>query len=298
MEKKPLIIVVVFFYGLFFLWTIFGILSPAVITIKVSGSTTVLPIGSSCAEDFMENNPNYDIQVSGGGSSVGVANAGEGTIDIGMASRDVKSGELEDYQDLYIYGVAKDGLAVCVNDGNNIDGLNFTVIYHIFNGTSGWTTWDEINEKSGLSTNLTGDIVVLGRDSNSGTRASFEELVNIDDNPLEDEELAYDQELGSNGEVGDKLSTTSGAIGYLGLGYIDKDGIKALPVNGVDLEKSTVQEGSYKLSRTLFMMTKGKPDDAEQAFLDFVLSDAGQAIVEEEGYIALGNDYENPHIKP
>ncbi|MGV9172187.1 MAG: phosphate ABC transporter substrate-binding protein [Promethearchaeia archaeon] len=291
MERKPLItiIVLVIIAAIFVSWTIIGLVSPAVIKVEVSGSTTVLPIASSCAEEFMDENDNYDIQVTGGGSSVGVSNAGEGTTDIGMASRDVKSSELEDYPDLYVYGVAKDGLAVCVNDGNEITDLNFTVIQYIFNGT--WDEWEDVDSNTDLNSDLTGEIVVLGRDSNSGTRATFEELTEVGD-------CEYDQELASNGEVADKIGSTENAIGYLGLGYTGEDGVSDVTVKGVEAKKETVQDGTYELSRDLFMITNGKPSEAEKTFIDFILSDAGQEIVEEEGYIALGDDYENPHIKP
>ena len=243
----------------------------------------------------MEENDNYDIQVTGGGSSVGVTNAGENTTDIGMASREVKSSELDEYSNLYIYGVAKDGLAVCVNDGNGITDLSFRQIQSIFNGT--WAKWEWVDGNSSLSSGLTGDVEVIGRDSNSGTRATFEELVEVGNYNLEGE-CDYDQEVDSNGAVAEALSSTPNGIGYLGLGYTDEDGVKAVKVDGTEAKESTVQDGSYSLSRTLFMMTNGKPSEAEKAFIDFILSDAGQEIVKEEGFIPLGSDYENPYRKP
>ncbi|MDD4126383.1 MAG: substrate-binding domain-containing protein, partial [Methanomicrobium sp.] len=137
-------------------------------TLTVTGSTTVLPIGQAVAESYMAKNANADIQVSGGGSSVGVQAVGEGTADIGMASRELKDSEKELYPNLVQHVIAKDGIALIVYKDNPVSDLTLENIKKIYLGEI--TNWNEVGGED-----MT--IVVVGRDSSSGTREYFTEKI-------------------------------------------------------------------------------------------------------------------------
>ncbi len=124
------------------------------------------------------------------------------------------------------------------------------------------------------------EIVVVGRDSNSGTRASFEELVDIE------APVATMQQENSNGAVHDTVETTKAAIGYVGLGYVDSD-VKGVKIAGVMPSKTSVLDGSYPIARSLYMITNGEATGLTDDFIKFVLSSAGQAIVENKGFVPL-----------
>jgi phosphate transport system substrate-binding protein len=126
------------------------------------------------------------------------------------------------------------------------------------------------------------EIVVVGRDSASGTRASFEELVDIE------APVATMQQENSNGAVHDTVATTKGAIGYVGLGYLD-DEVKAVKISNVAPSMATVLDGTYPIARSLHMITDGQPTGLAEDFIKFVLSSAGQQIVADEGFIPLAS---------
>ncbi len=244
--------------------------------LTVTGSTTVLPIAERAAEAYMEANPSADILVSGGGSSVGVQSVGEGTADIGMASRDLKSAESEKYPDLVQHVIAKDGIAVIINNDNPVDGLSVEDIRLIYSGDI--TNWNEVGGEDA-------EIVIVGRDSASGTRETFENLV-MDDR----ENAATMLEKNSNGAVQATIASTPGAIGYVGLGYLDGTvkGV-AIDVEGtlIDPSVENVLGGTYPISRSLNMFTSGEPTGLAEAYLEFILSEEGQMIVEDEGFVPL-----------
>jgi len=245
-------------------------------SIKVTGSTTVLPIAQLAADAYMGTHPNADIQVTGGGSSVGVQAAGEKTADIGMSSRDVKSDELKKYPDLVITTIGKDGVALIVHPSNTITSLTTTQIKDIYAGN--YTNWKQVGGPD-LA------IVVVGRDSASGTREFFSEKVMNKGNFT-----STQLEKNSNGAVQQTIAQTPGAIGYVGLGFIDNT-VKAVKVdtNGAFVEPTiaNVLSGAYPLSRSLYMITNGQPTGLAKAYLDYILSPEGQSILAEEGFVPL-----------
>jgi len=253
-----------------------GLGKKGVTTITISGSTTVQPIVAKAAEKYMDDNGNVEIIVSGGGSSVGVTNAGEGKSDIGMSSRDLKSEEKTKYPDLKTYIIAKDGIAIIIHKDNSISTLTLKQIRGIYNGT--YKNWKDLGG-SDLS------IVVVNRDSTSGTREFFWEKVMSKENFT-----ATALEKNSNGAVQQTIQQTPGAIGYVGLGFVDTS-IKAVKIdqNG-SLFEPTVQNvlnGEYPISRPLILLTKGETSGLAKEFIDFILSAEGQKIVEEEGFVPL-----------
>ncbi len=241
-------------------------------TIEIAGSTTVLPIASKCAEEYMDQHDDADIQVSGGGSSVGIQSAGEGTADIGMASRQIKDSEMDEYPDLVEHVVAKDGIAIIVHTSNTVAKLTPAQVKSIYKGEV--TNWNEVGGPDKV-------IVVVGRDTASGTREFFHEAV------LDEEDFVSGMlEKASNAGVLETVKGTEGAIGFVGLGYVDET-IKALKINDAVPTVANVISGDYPISRSLYMYTKGQPTGLANDFINFILSSEGQAIVAEEGYVPL-----------
>ena len=245
-------------------------------TISVTGSTTVLPLAQITAEAYMDTHPEADIQVSGGGSSVGVKAVGTGTADVGMASRELKSSESEIYPDLVQHVVAKDAIAIIVHPSNTVSDLSVAHIKSIYLGEI--TNWKDVSGPDET-------IVVVGRDSASGTREYFLEAV------MDKEDFTTSQlEKNSNGAVRQTVAQTPGAIGYVGLGYIDAT-VKAVPVkigsSSVDASVETVISGEYPIARGLNMFTAGQPTGLSADYLAFIKSSEGQALVAEEGFVPV-----------
>lgn len=244
--------------------------------VVIKGSTTVLPIAQSCAEVFMEENPAISISVQGGGSGVGIASLIDGTCNIANASRPIKEKEIATAQEKGVNPVetviARDAIVLVVHPSNALAGLTLAEIKAIYTGKV--SNWSEVGGADQ-------EIIVVSRDSASGTFETFNELA------LEGEKVRADALLqASNAAVVTTVANTPGAIGYVGLGYVSKE-IKALTVDEVIPSKETVNAGDYPLARSLFMYTDGKPEGAVKKFIDFVLSAEGQKLVEENGYISL-----------
>lgn len=259
--------------------------------INISGSTTCFPIIEEAANIYMDNHSNYDIRVSSGGSSTGIKNAGLDLSEIGMASRAVKSTENETYDyELIQYIFASDGIAI-IFDADSVHGvLNLTVeqVFLIYNGS--YTNWADVGGAAGA-------IDVVTRAEGSGTRTSFEELIQYGGQKLIDN-IGYIANVGSyitypdNPAVASYVATHPGSIGYVGLAFIDP--VEHIPVsiseNGVDYYNPTianVKSGDYPISRNLYLITRGLPNAGTQAFIDFIYGPIGQAIVDAEGFVSL-----------
>ena len=248
--------------------------------LQLAGSTTVQPLAEKLAEAFMELNPEAVIEVQGGGSSVGITSAGEGTVDIGNASREIKSSELEAFPNLQVFTIAYDGIAVVTHPDTVIPTLSLEQVRSIFAGEI--TNFSQVG---GPDANIT----VVSREEGSGTRAAFEELV-MDYKDASGEKQTkpiFERALlqQSNGQVRTIVSTIPNAIGYLSFGFLD-DSTRHVPIEGVEPSVANVSNGSYAIYRPLNMLTNGPPHQLAQAFLDFVLGLDGQAIVAEE-FIAV-----------
>jgi len=261
-------------------------------TVTIKGSSTVLPIAETCAEEYMKANPNVQITVAGGGSSVGVKSVANGEVDIGDASREAKASDVEnidgvDLDDLVDNVVAYDGIAVVVSPNvydNGVTELSMEQVYQIYTGEiSNW------NELGGPDL----EIYVNDRASTSGTRATFVELIeNSSGIALEDFEedggtLAVDNVGQENSNIVTAVSGSQQGIGYVGLGYVNEDTLPAVAVDGVVPSTSTVKDGSYPISRSLHMYTLGEPTGEVKKFIDYVQSEDGQEIVIEEGFISI-----------
>jgi phosphate transport system substrate-binding protein len=243
--------------------------------IQLAGSTTVQPLAEVLAEAFMAKNPDVTIDVQGGGSSVGVTSAGEGTVDIGNASRAIKDSEFAEFPDLKVYTIAYDGIAIVTNPDVELPSLTVAQVQSIFAGEI--TNFSEVGGPDAL-------ITVVSREEGSGTRAAFEELVMAHGDA---EKAIFERALlqQSNGQVRTTVSTTPNSIGYLSFGFLDQS-IGTVAIDGVDPTVANVKNGSYPIFRPLNMLTDGAPNELSQAFLDYILGADGQAIVGED-YITV-----------
>ena len=242
--------------------------------ISVAGSTTVQPLAEKLAEAFTAANPDVRIDVQGGGSSVGVKSAGENQVDIGAASREVKDSELSEFPNLNVFTIARDGIAIVVHPDVAVDGLAKDEVRDIFAGEV--ANWSEVGGPDKA-------IVVVSREEGSGTRGAFEEMVMGKEGPVIVDTAILQP---SNGAVRTTVSTTPDAIGFLSFGYLDAS-VKALQVDGVEPTEANAANGSYPIVRPLNMMTGEEPSGVVKAWLDFILSAEGQAVVVEEGYISV-----------
>ncbi len=243
--------------------------------IQIAGSTTVQPLAEVLAEAYMAENPDITIEIQGGGSSVGVTSSGEGTVDIGEASRNVKDSEFETFPDLQVFTIAYDGIAVVTNPELEIPSLTREQVKAIFSGEV--TNYSEVGGPDS-------EIVVVSREEGSGTRAAFEEMVMDlgDTEALITEDAILQQ---ANGQIRTIVAETPDTIAYLSFGFLD-DYTNAVAIDGVAPSVANVKNGSYSLFRPLNMLTNGEPHDLAKGFLDFILSLDGQAIVAEE-YISV-----------
>ncbi|WP_011976751.1 phosphate ABC transporter substrate-binding protein [Methanococcus maripaludis] len=242
------------------------------VNLKISGSTTVLPIAEEAAKQFMMANKNYMIEVTGGGSGLGVKESGENLNDIGMASREIKSSELDTYPELIAYGIAKDGVAIIVHPENPVSSLTQEQIIAIYSGKI--TNWNEVGGDDA-------PITVYTRDEESGTREVFFEKALNKGNITKQAVV-----VASNGAMKSSVKADVNGIGYLSIGYLDSS-VKGCEYEGVIPTEANVVAGTYKVSRTLNVITNGEPSAEAKAFIDFLLSSEGQQIVVEEGYISV-----------
>jgi phosphate transport system substrate-binding protein len=251
-------------------------------TIKISGSTTVLPIVQKAADQYMATHPDADIQISGGGSGVGIQAIGAKTVDIGMSSREVTKDEMKKYSSFVVTPVAQDGIAIVVNPVNTIPYITLDQAKNIYLGKI--TKWTEITGANVPNTN--NQIVVIGRDSASGTRTYFDETILAKATPTNKM-----LEKNSNGAVLQTVAQTPGSIGYISIGFISKD-VKALPVwynadKIIPASLANVKSKTYPVSRDLYVITNGQPTGLAGDFIQYILSPDGQKIVADEGYITL-----------
>ena len=246
--------------------------------IIIDGSTTVGPIAKAFAEYYMSKNPGVNITVSESGSGNGAKALINGMCDIADMSRFMKDEEFKAAVAKGIYPVgtviAIDGLAVIVHPSCPVQGLTTDQIRDIYTGTI--TNWKELGGPNVA-------IVMISRDTNSGTYESFETLV------LNKQKISDKAEyVGSSGAIRSRVQSTPAAIGYVGLGFVDKT-VKAIKVNGVYPDNAAVTSGAYPIARPLFMFTNGYPKMGSglYSFLNLYLTQKGQQIIEEIGFVPV-----------
>jgi phosphate transport system substrate-binding protein len=230
----------------------------------------------------MASHPDADIQISSGGSGVGIQAIGARTVDIGMSSREVTKAEMAKYPAFVVTSVAQDGIAVIVNPANEIQYITLDQIRDIYLGKI--TKWTQITGANVPNTN--NQIVIIGRDSASGTRTYFDETLLLKATPTKTM-----LEKNSNGAVLQTVGQTPGSIGYVSIGFVSKD-VKALPIwyNAQKFVAPTidnVKSKTYPVSRDLYVITNGQPTGLAGDFIKYILGPDGQKIVADEGYVTL-----------
>jgi phosphate transport system substrate-binding protein len=246
--------------------------------IVVDGSTTVGPIAKAIAEYYMSQNKGVNITVSESGSGNGAKALINKACDVADMSRFMKDEEFKAAVGNGVLPVAQvvavDGIAVVVHPSNPLKGLTVPQIRDIYTGKVG--NWSELGGPDVK-------IVKISRDTNSGTYETFESLV------MNKHKVSPDAEyVNSNGQMRARVQSTAAAIGYVGLGFVDRT-VKALDVNDIAASRDTVASGKYPVARPLFMFTNGYPKMGSHlnAFVTFFLTKKGQEIVEETGFIPV-----------
>lgn len=240
-------------------------------TISMVGSTSMEKFANALSETFMEKYPKVTVTAEFVGSGAGIEAVTNGTADIGNASRNLKDEEKEKGVAENI--VAIDGIAVIADPSNTVEDLTKDQLASIYDGTV--TNWKDLG---GNDT----PIVVVGRESGSGTRTAFEELLALED------KCRYANELDSTGAVMAKVASTPGAVGYVSLDVLD-DTVKALKLEGSEPTEENIKAGTYFLSRPFVMATKGEisdQNDLVKALFDFIYSEEGAKLVKSVGLIS------------
>lgn len=246
----------------------------------IAGSTSVQPLSEVLSQEYMKKNPNVKIYVQGGGSSAGIKAVDTGAAEIGSASRELKESEKE--LGLTEYRIAVDGIAIVVHPENEaVEDLTLEQVRKIFSGEI--TNWKELGGADAK-------IDVVSREEGSGTRGAFEDMVmKYKDAAGEKKkaDLVADAAVqNSNGSVRSTVSGDPNAIGYLSLAYIDES-IKTVKIDGVEPTTDKILAGEYKISRPFLYLTKGEVENIVKDYIDWVLSDEGQAIVEKKGLVKI-----------
>lgn len=252
--------------------------------INIAGSTTVLPIISVAAENFRKANPKMNIIVNDGGSGVGVNQLGEGKIEIGMVSRDITKEEIEQFPevDFKAISIGKDAVVPVISSeiyNAGITSLRIEEIARIYRGEI--LNWKELGGPDK-------DILVIDKEASRGTRHVFMEIVLGD---KEAEAKGADLVLGSNNEEQTAIVQSDAAIGMLSNAWLNKD-VKGLTIkmsSGEFIEPSlnNILNNKFPITRDLLVVINGKPNGAVKSFIDYLLSDAGQKIVEDSGYVRI-----------
>lgn len=241
-------------------------------TVTMDGSTSMEELVNGLAEAIKEVYPNLTIEPQFTGSGTGIQSVADGKVDIGNSSRALKDEELA--EGLVENIVALDGIAVIVNEENTVTNLTTNQLVSIYTGEI--SNWSEVGGEDEA-------IVVIGRESSSGTRGAFEEILGVED------ACNYAQEINSTGAVVAGVQSTAGAIGYVSLEAIsDATGIAAVQLDGVECNTTTIADGSYTLQRPFVMATKGEiseQSETVQAVFTYLESDAGQELVESFGLV-------------
>lgn len=257
-------------------------------SIQVKGSDTMVNVAQAWAEEYTNVAPDVEVEVSGGGSGVGIAALERGTIDIANASRNIKPSEIEQTKkntgkDPKEIIVGFDALAVYVNAENPIEEISIAQLEQIFAEDGATVTWTQLGTTIPGASN--DEIVRISRQSSSGTYEFFREHV------LNNKDFKLgSRDMNGSKEVVELVGSTKTAIGYSGMGYAN-DKVKMLKIKtdkGVFAPtiENTVSK-AYPLARSLQMYTLGEPEGAVKNYIDWILSPAGQKLVADNGYVPL-----------
>ncbi len=250
--------------------------SAAAGTVNLNGSTTVLPVMQQVSEAFMAKNADVTVTISGTGSGNGIKALRDAMTDVAMSSRDLKSKEVADFEKHGIkpvkITVALDAIIPVVSPKNAVSKLTLEQVRDIYAGKI--KNWKEVGGADS-------QIVVVGRDSSSGTFECWQELV-MGKTRVSPRALLQS----SNGGVVQAVTSNANAIGYIGVGYLDKQ-VKGLEVNGVVPSAQTAKDRTWPISRDLYLFTAKAPEGDAKKLIDYTLSEEGQNFVQKAGFVPL-----------
>ena len=231
-----------------------------------SGSTSVEPIIQQLKDEFEAKNPGTTIEYEGNSSGSGITAANENVSMFGCASRELK--EEEKAFGMTVEAFAYDGIAAIVHPDNGVSDISMEDLKKIYTGEV--TNWKDLGGNDA-------PIVVVSRENGSGTKSAFEELVGFEDSLVSDATIAE-----GNGNVQSTVASNPNAIGYVSFTYIDET-VKALTVEGVEATDANVKNSTYKISRPfLIFWHEENMNEVATAFVEFIMSAEGQAIVAEK----------------
>ena len=242
--------------------------------IDIAGGTAHIPVMKKAAQAIMGANPDIRINVAGGGSGVGVQKVGEGLVQIGNTGRPLKPGEVEKYG-LKSFPFAIDGVAIAVNPSNKVKGMTKAQLKDVFAGKI--ANWKELGGADA-------PISLYTREDGSGTRETFEGRA-LDKGTA----AAGANVVNSNGAMKTAIAQDPNAIGYVGIGHLDSS-IQGVSIDGRVPSQENAANGTYKITRLLYMNTKGEPAGLTKAFVDYIYSPDGQKFTSASGYIPKGRD--------
>lgn len=258
-------------------------------TIQNKGSDTMVNLAQAWAEAYKKAHPDVNVEVSGGGSGVGIAALIKGTVDLANSSRDMKPKEIEDAKKSTgktpkEFTVGFDALAVYVHKDNPLDNITTEQLAQIFMEGGKLTKWSE------LGVTIPGggdDIVRVSRQSSSGTYEFFREHV------LKNKDFKLgSRDMNGSKEVVELVASTKTAIGYSGMGYATPH-VKMLKVDGVAPSVANTLNKTYPIARSLHVYTLGEPTGELAKYVHWLGTEAGQAIVEKVGYVPLAKELWN-----
>ena len=239
-------------------------------TLKIDGSTTLQPIAQAAADKLMKMNKNLSITVDGGGSGTGIKDVQAGIVNIGMSSRELTDDELKT---INAYAVANDGIAIIVHPDNPVKNLTKDQASKIFLGEI--KNWKDVGGNDA-------PIIVMTRETGSGTRATLEEMI-LSKQSIAETATPYT----SSALIKQAVAKDKNAIGFDSVGFVDST-VKAVSLDGKAATSETVMDNTYGMGRQLFCCTKGKATELSAMFIDYLRSaDCQNSIVEAEGYIKL-----------
>ncbi len=264
--------------------------SAATTVIQVKGSDTMVNLAQAWAEEYRKVDPSVSVEVAGGGSGVGIAALIKGTIDIANSSRDMKPSEIEQAKkntgkEVKEFVVAYDALAIYVHRNNPLNEIAVEQLGDLYKEGGTITKWSQLNVKvPGCESD---EIIRVSRQSSSGTYEFFREHV------LGNKDFKLgSRDMNGSKEVVELVSTTPCAIGYSGMGYATAN-VKMLKVAakaGAPAYPPTVENTlnkTYPIARSLHVYTLGIPQGAVKKYVDWIMPDAGQKIVESSGYVPI-----------
>ncbi|HZR78825.1 MAG TPA: phosphate ABC transporter substrate-binding protein [Chthoniobacterales bacterium] len=247
-------------------------------TLVIKGSDTLgAKLVPQLAEEFKAQHPETTFNIAAEGSTTGIAAIIDGTAQIGMASRPTKPEEVAAAKAKNVTfketTVAYDGIAVIVNTANPVKSLTKKQVEQIFTGDS--ADWSAVGGSAGK-------ISVYTRNTSSGTYSEFKELA------MKKRDYAPDsQKMAGNEQIASEVSKNPNGAGYVGLAYTRARGIKVVAIDGATPSKESVLGKKYPYARPTFYYTNGEPAGLAKEFVEFTLSDAGQKIVEQVGFVPI-----------